>query len=323
MFFKFSSALLKEDNEIALSLFIRRYEDGRIFLEFDDVRAAEDWIATLSRPFKERWAAIVKHSVQLGARFNLNKMYPAGLIIKVDEVRSSVWKGEVIVTIEDALYLIDQSIKLALENSRNDLFFLKTLLPAKQRDSIDVLIGRGHLEVLGGGNGELKKVLELKAEDNPFRILSWTLFDSDATEPGEIKKATQALIDVCEKYSLVYHCLSRRAIENYIDRDVYLLAHDGRLNDNAKMVYSLSESQISHFNMKEGLSDTEKRSSLYKDLPEEVLAGLQGFGGRFASRTFSRVDLHEGIHQIYQEKSTLGEFGSKLHHLASLLGRPV
>lgn len=324
MFFNISSELLNEDNELLLSYFIKRYDDARIFIEFDDVGAAENWIASLSRPYKNRWSNLLRHSVQLSARFNIKKEYPSELVINIADVEESNWDGVVKVTLNDAFSLIDQSVKLALENSRNDLLFLKTLLPVKHREKIDSLISRGHLEVLGGGIGELKKILELRGGEKTFRLLSWTMFDSDATHPGEVVRNTKEIIDLCEQKALVYHCLKKRAIENYIDKDIYKLTHDGPLNERAKAVYSLSEDQISYFNMKSGLSASDKVSVLYKDLPPETLSELeQGFGSRFASNTFSRVDVHEDIHRAHQENSTLDEFGSKLNHLASLLGRPV
>lgn len=324
MFFNISSDLLNEDNELLLSYFIQRYDDARIFIEFDDLVVAENWIASLSRPYQGRWSNLLKHSVQLSARFNIRKSYPSELIINIADVEESNWDGVIKITLSDAFVLIDQSVKLALENSRNDLFFLKTLLPEKHRNKIDKLLNRGHLEVLSGGIGELKKILELRGDDKAFKLLSWTMFDSDSTRPGEVVRTTQEIIDVCEQKALVYHCLRKRAIENYIDQDIYKLTHKGPLNDRAKAVYSLSEDQISYFNMKTGLSAADKASELYKDLPPEILAVLeQGFGGRFASNTFSCVEAHEDIHRVHRENSTLDEFGPKLNHLASLLGRPV
>lgn len=324
MFFNISSALLNEDNELSLALFIRRYEDGRIFIEFDDLRAAENWIASLSRPHKDRWSMLLKHSVQLSVRFNIKNAYPSELVINIADIEESNWDGDIKVTLDDALTIIDQSIKLALENSRNDLSFIKTLLPEKHREKIDVLIHKGHLEVLGGGIGELKKILELRGDERAFKLLSWTMFDSDATQPGEVMKATQEIIDVCEQKALVYHCLKKRAIENYIDQDIYQLTHEGPLNDRAKAVYAMNEDQIAYFDMKSGLSAADKLSALYKDLPPETLVELeQGFGKRFASKTFSCVEAHEDIHKVHRKNSTLDEFGTKLNHLVSLLGRPV
>ncbi|WP_324741245.1 hypothetical protein [Pseudomonas veronii] len=324
MFFNISSALLKEDNELSLLLFIHRYEDGRIFIEFDDLKAAENWIGSLSKPHKDRWSNLLRHSIQLSARFNIKKAYPSELIINIADIQKSNWDGVVKVTLNDAFSLIDQSIKLALENSRNDLLFLKTLLSEKHRKKIDILMSKGHLEVLGGGIGELKKILESRGDEDAFRLLSWTMFDSDATYPGEVKKANQEIIDVCDQKSLVYHCLTKRSIENYIDQDIYKLTHQGPLNSRAKALYSLGEDQISYFNMKSGLSPADKASALYKDLPPETLVVLErGFGDRFAMRTFSCVEAHEDIHEVHRKNSTLDEFGSKLDHLASLLGRPV
>ena len=324
MFFNISSALLNEDNEVLLLLFIHRYEDGRIFIEFDDLQVAENWIASLSKPHKDRWSMLLRHSIQLSARFNIKKTYPPTLVVHVTDIEESSWDETVKVTLNDAFSLIDQSIKLALENSRNDLLFLKTLLPEKYRDRIDLLISKGHIEVLGGGIGELKKILELRGSEKGFRLLSWTMFDSDAPQPGAVEKATQEIIDVCEQKALTYHCLKKRAIENYINEDIYRLTHRGPLNERAKAVYSMNEDQISHLNMKDGLSAAEKASELYNSLPPETLAELtQGFGKRFANKTFSCIGAHEDIYKVYQKNSTLDEFGSKLNHLASLLGRPV
>lgn len=323
MYFRISASLLTEDNEGKLLLFAQRYDLDRIYIEFDDLPATERWINSLSRPHRERWNTVLKHTIQLSAKFNIKEFYPAFLILNVLDIAASQWNLTNI-TLDDAFMLIDQATKLALENSRNDLMFIKTLLSEKDRRRIDVLIEKGHLEILGGGNGELKKILEMRGTIPHFRALSWTMFDSDATRPGEIKQATQELIDVCQRLGLIYHCLNKRAIENYICREIYELSHPGPLNDKAKALYSLSNDQISHFDMKSGLSAEAKNSALYRDLPQNILTELTlGFGGKFARRTYSCAEAHEGMHQAHIRNDALAEFGEKLNHLSCLLGRPI
>jgi hypothetical protein len=327
VFFIISSELLNEDNEISLLMFSKRYSDGRIFLEFSNQKVAESWINSLARPHKERWTNILKNSTQLSTRYNLKKIYTSALIVKIaHDVPSSVWGEEKILTLDDAVALADQGIKIGLENSRNDLSFIKTLLPERSRQHIDHLISLGHLEIVGGGGiGELKKILELRGINESFRALSWIMFDSDATYPNEPVKSTQDIVDVCNKLGIFYHCLARRSIENYISKEIYELTHPGPINEKAKAVYSLSPEQLSHFNMKIGFkSSSEKKLDLYKDLKPELVRKLNdGFGSKFAANTFSESESHESIHNLHKKNSTLNEFGTKLHHLANLLGRPV
>ncbi|WP_440074113.1 hypothetical protein [Pseudomonas fragariae (ex Marin et al. 2024)] len=323
MYFRISASLLTEDNEGKLLLFAQRYDQDRIYVEFDDLSIAEAWINSLSRPHRERWKTILKHAIQLSAKFNIKKFYPRFLRLNVLDIRLSDWSLTKI-TLDDAFMLIDQATKIALENSHNDLMFIKTLLSEKDRKRIDTRMINGHLEVLGGGNGELKKILEIRGVSPHFRILSWTMFDSDATVPGEIKEPTQQLIDVCQSLDLVFHCLSKRAIENYICREIYELSHPGPLNAKAQALYSLNEVQISHLDMKGGLSAEAKNSPLYHDVPPNISDELaQGFGGRFAKKTYSCVEAHNSMHQAHIKNHALNEFGDKLNHLSCLLGRPI
>ncbi len=325
MFFIISNDLLSPENEIQLLMLARRYDEDRIFLEFSDQNAAENWVGSLAQPYKNNWSVILKNSIQIRSRYNIKRLYSAELVIKVEaNISESTWGPVKSLTLDDAIALIDQGVKLGLENSRNDLSFLRTLLPTRSRAHLDTLLEKGHLEVLGGGIGELKKILQHRGSDSKFKALSWTLFDSDATYPGHTVQSTQEIIDTCEELGLTYHCLTRRAIENYISKEIYQLTHSG-LNQTAEAIYQLSNVQLNHFNMKLGFGGSSEHTlQIYNDLTPEIVENLQrGLGKKFAHTTFSDHEKHDAIHESHKNNSTLDEFGTKLNHLANLLGRPA
>lgn len=327
MHYLISSDLLIKDNEIALADFSKRFFQDRIFVEFTDIDKAQLWVEGLGDKQKEEWSRLLQESVRLKSQYNMKKIYLAANKIRViHNLAESKWDEVVELNLQDAQMVLDHSIMVGLENSRNDQAFLLALLPKKSRERFVELVEKGRLAFVGGGgNGELKVQLIAKAKNKAFRLLSWIMFDNDAKFPGDVSQATTELIGVCVTNKLNFHCLQRRCIENYITLPIYQLAYPGVAGKKVESIFGLSEEQSKYFNFKKGFSNTkEDDHPVYSNLtPEQKRNLVKGFGDKLASEVYDNEHIRDQIHEIFKNSGVIAEFGDKLDHLEQLLGRPV
>lgn len=320
-----NSALLNQENEIALMTLAKKSHDKRIFIEFSDITAAEKWIKSLANPHQQYWDNILRQYI-VSAKVNIKKGYlPQTKITIIPEEDTESLSPPIKMRLRTAEAIFSQSIKIGLKNTRNDFAFLLSVLPKKFREALKSLYDNGQVEVFGGGIGELKKLIEAKSQNQNFKIISWVLFDSDSTYPGHVQQSTTDIIQVCQENNISYHCLERRMIENYISQEIYLEAHENRHNQQSENIYKLNEEQRKYFNFKIGFKNTtEHTHALYSGIDAGVIKNLRtGLGDKLASRVYDNDDNHEKIYQKLSSSGILGEFGDKLKHLEQLIGRPV
>lgn len=327
MHFLISSDLLIGDNEIALADFVKRFFQDRIFVEFTDIDKAQQWVDGLGEKQKDQWSRLLQQSVRLKSQHNMKKIYLAANKIRViPDLGESKWDESVELNLQDAQMVLDHSIMVGLENSRNDQAFLLALLPKKSRERFVNLVEKGRLAFVGGGgNGELKVQLISKAANKTFRLLSWIMFDNDAKFPGDTPQATTELIEVCVANKLNFHCLHRRCVENYITLSIYQLAYPGVAGKKVESIFGLTEEQSKYFNFKKGFSNSkEDEHPVYSSLtPEQKKSLAKGFGDKLASDVYDNEQIRDQIHEIFKASGVIAEFGDKLNHLEQLLGRPV
>lgn len=327
MHFLISSDLLVDNNEIKLGDFVKRFFEERIFVEFTDLEKAQSWIDGLAQKHKDEWSRLLQHSVRLKAQHNMKKLYLAANKIRVlPDLPQSKWTPVAELNLDDALMVLDHSIMVGLENSRNDLAFLLSVLPKKSRDRLLDLLDRGRLQFIGGGgNGELKVQILSRLRNKSFPLLSWIMFDNDAQYPGHSPRATADLINACESNNLTYHCLQRRCVENYISLAIYQLAYPGVVGQKVDSIFGLSSEQLMYFNFKSGFGNSQESAhAVYDGLTAQQKKDLsRGFGDKLASDVYDNDDIREQIHEIFSATGVMVEFGNKLNHLEQLLGRPV
>lgn len=135
-------------------------------------------------------------------------------------------------TLADALLLLKEPVRLLLENSRNDLAFIRGLSGEAQRRRIGALEEAPEAPfVAGGGTGELEAALKPLAERDTLSEVelrrlwkTWVMFDmdagaQDATQPSV---ASDRLVRWCEQIHtkhgvpLSWVRLQRREIESYL-----------------------------------------------------------------------------------------------------------
>lgn len=170
----------------------------------------------------------------LSAEGNLPHWHIEGsLTIHVERRFTSDWKNQRL-TLTDAADLVREPLHLLLENSRNDLTFLKHLAgPTDGQTFLDLEAESRRLEVFGGGCGEIQKWLEeLKTQETATQISSawrkllrtWVMFDRDAGDQDALQPSTHAL-KLLELLKGLHDdrgmgpswvCLERREIESYV-----------------------------------------------------------------------------------------------------------
>lgn len=190
--------------------------------------------------FREALAKSLHHITQrpsgtgLSAEGNLPHWHLEGsFTIYVERRSSSDWKNQLL-TLTDAADLVREPLQLLLENSRNDLTFLKHLAgPTDGQTLLDLGAEPGRLEIHGGGCGEIKKWLEkLKMQETAGRISAvwrkllrtWVMFDRDAGELDAFQPSKDA-VELLELLKQLHDdwgggpswvCLGRREIESYV-----------------------------------------------------------------------------------------------------------
>jgi len=124
------------------------------------------------------------------------------------------------ITLGDAIELADQTAFLWVENGRNDRRFFLGMMPVEQRAAFEEWERRRIMEFKGGGGlGEARKGMEeLAARGGLDPRMNRALFDSDGEVPGHRSRGALLMVDFCKDKAIGYHCLARRAIENYLPK---------------------------------------------------------------------------------------------------------
>lgn len=240
-----------------------------------DGRRQQDWLNAVS------WAA------KDAAVFRLRKMV-------ADVAPDPKAKPLAKVSLREAIDLADRTSALWLENGRNDRRFILSMMPPEQRATFLDWEKRRIISFESrGGLGELRVSLQELAERGLLDPrTNRALFDSDGEVPGHRSRDAEAMIAFCESVHLAYHCLVRRAIENYLPRKALWswTTHDLRKrSERSKKIEAfgrMSVDQRHHFRMKAGWDRVPSAhvASLYQGISEIDHATLrEGIDDNIAS----------------------------------------
>ncbi|WP_426260037.1 hypothetical protein [Sphingomonas sp. DC1100-1] len=191
------------------------------------------------------------------------------------------------ITLREGIELADRPVTLWVENGRNDRKFFLALMPAEQRAMFQELERRHIFKVDSrGGLGELRVSLaELHERGSLDSRSNRALFDSDAEVPGHRSRDALSMIAFCESAGLAYHCLVRRAIENYIPRKALwnwttLHGPKRRVERSSKVdAYDrMNSDQRRHFRMKDGwdANPSHQVAALFQDVSDVDRQTLRG-----------------------------------------------
>jgi len=183
--------------------------------------------------------------------------------------------------LEEAIRYFRMPVRIVLENSLNDSYFLKALFKNFNNRSkkINRNIDSNHLIYeMAGGKGNIKNLLTTRLDEfnnlpkenhNYFRGI--VIIDSDKQFPSKDSKNGE-LIDYLINYNISYHELEKREMENYMPDDILKKINDDFCNNYLKM----KPIQKDYFDIEKGFKDINRETlgkeiiELFEDLPEEI-----------------------------------------------------
>lgn len=284
------------------------YSRGRCYMSVEEIEDLDYqlWLAALDPQFRTIWDSALERTTLDSATRRL----PTVLVTTAGsmEVHSSATQ----VDLKDAFSLVVSSRRIWIENGRSDRDFWLSALDGNTRDYILRLESQGIIEFEHtGGIGEARKLLAQKSYRIGFAYLNWLLFDSDSFVPGELGAEAKRLAEDCSREGVGFHCLRRRAIENYLPKAA-LYVRANRMKPKAaalerrklEALFSLPDAQRHGFPMKNGLGRLapDLIAQYYPGLSEEKRNMLaHGFGDRLSDL------FHEGSYDwIFSEMTKEG-----------------
>ncbi|MDX2367977.1 MAG: hypothetical protein QNK36_06170 [Colwellia sp.] len=323
------NSIFTQKNDIDLSHILVEAYKKRLSVHVVEEANYNLWVSERTKSEQAQWALVIKSSASLHMNANTTCVFQIS-----DDIGRSDWGAKIPnVHINDVDYILRLPITVAVENSRNDRNFLLSVCKSSLRERLLELEKQQALVFDGGGGiNELVHNMKDKYISHPAKKYKhWMLFDGDSTRPGEIVGSANDLIHLCNENDYNnFHCLSRRAIENYLPisdnidiEELYSLFHvdDDEFKERLVCFSNLSKEQRYHYHMKEGLTKTNcKDSGLYNDFDKKTkkLIG-KGFKIRIDSifdcgKDASFEDF-EPIHQLHIKADTPKEMSALLRQL--------
>ena len=268
--------------------------EGRHLMATDplDDHRVESWLAARGRLEAEACSLALENGLLEQTRAPRT---PISVRVTSSSVPPRFAPGELVLSLADALVLLRSEFRVLVENNHSDRDFLLAIMPAEWKAKILDMESKGWLRFeLGGGVTQMTETVRNMAGNHLERVSTWVMFDSDALAPHRPGPNIPALVNLCTRL-VPFHCLERRAIENYIplmalnhwadlparDREVKLAK--------ARALPQASRSQRAHYNMKYGFNGDANRAdlnnvgTLFDGLPAASRQTLAtGFGPQIA-----------------------------------------
>jgi hypothetical protein len=179
------------------------------------------------------------------------------------------------VTIRQARQLMNQPLRIHVEDSTNDRAFLFSIMRREDREHLEECERENCLEfVHGGGTGLHTQIaaLPMTESGNAKRL---ALFDSDALLPEKPSASSMRLMAACTERRIEALRLKRRAAENYLTKSqLYAWASTPR-NDIGKrrlvdaFFGRMNHNQRAHFRMRTGWGD-DRENDDYKRMQSDI-----------------------------------------------------
>ncbi len=295
-------------DDINLLGLLQRANSRKCFIYVTDHEhpSYQDWLGGLSKARRDAWLFQIDWAIRQSAT---HRIFRVSLV----HASQSEWDASPPrLSISDALRLIDTPFRIVLENGRYDRAFLLSMMSGISREYFEWLERSDQLIFWGaGGIGELRAVLdEQVAIKDHRRLTHWVMFDSDASSPGNRSNDAERVIASCQASGLPFHCLERRAIENYLPKGaLYDWAgtrnHRTQRRPLVEALYQMSDLQRHYFHMKSGFSATPSAAeqALYAGLPQRVSSRLASGIDKKLSELFSAPGTARLREQIEREGS--------------------
>jgi|LakMenEpi03Aug12_release.lakeMendotaPanAssembly.Ray.scaffolds.fasta_scaffold124522_2 hypothetical protein len=214
---------------------------------------------------------------------------------------------------ESARAFLQTPIEVWFENDLNDSNFLLSCVADELSNKLREFEDKRWIQFQNaGGIGSMP--LRVKGIAENRRHSSIFIFDSDSRLPEVCSKQSQSVIAACKASHIQYHCLSRRAIENYIPTRTlktwaFSPSFRGRQSHVRKQRVtafgSITEEQRCYFNLKLGFDgdlpgNTDGEWSSRKDEIDSLFVGISdrnrnhlknGIQGDVANQIYGKIKI--------------------------------
>jgi hypothetical protein len=322
-------SIFDEKHHIELNDILSEAYKKRISIHIEDNDSYNEWVSQRTKLEQTKWTLAIKTSANLHVAARTSCVF-----LISEDIGKPNWEADIpIAKVEDLDYLLKLPLTIALENGRNDRNFLLSVCKAGLRERLMELEKQQSLAFDGpGGINELINHMKGKYTSHPAkRHKFWLLFDGDSTVPTEIADTANELIELCKENKIDnYHCLTRRAIENYLPisdntniEELYSLFNedDDEFKEQLRCFSKLSKEQRYHYHMKNGLRQNNcKNSGLYNNFDKTTTKLIgRGFNIRIDSifdcgKNASFEDF-EPLHQMHSKEDTPKELSVFLRQL--------
>lgn len=237
------------------------------------------WYNQANRQRQQHWLNATAWAAKDAALFRLRTL--------IVDIQSNAAGSPARITLAEAIDLVHRPASIWLENGRNDRQFFLAMMPTEQRT---MFLAWENCRIIrfenGGGLGEMRKLLEEFAERGALDPrVDRALFDSDAEVPGHRSRDANLMIEFCHNKQIIFHCLARRAIENYLPRKALwswaTAGSDRRVRRERSVRVAayvrMSDPQREHFRLKSGWDNhpSAQVTLLYESVPAADLEALK------------------------------------------------
>lgn len=251
-------------------------------------------------------------------------------IVKVcGDITAPIFNVDIpIITIDDAVQLITMPTFLNLENSTNDLNFIKCVVDRYTRDEISKKTAQMRIVSGTGGLGEVTKAI--RQHQNPL-VLQFKMFlmtDSDCKQLNVPQDAVIIVRNLCVEKKVTHHILERRMIENYFplsflyEDKLSPLREESDIYKKVQAFNSLNQEQRYCFHLKKGLKNTNVVASVYERLSDETSDILTDGFPRLAEK-YGDEDNQNNIHNLMHSISENNELKILAQKVKNHLRTPV
>jgi hypothetical protein len=208
----------------------------------------------------------------------------------------------------DAQQFLGEPFVILLEDQVSDRGFLTRMMSDQERNFFNQRVQSGFVRIdHGGGLGSMTRRVGSQAVNKADRHRFWVLFDSDAMQPGQPSRQSEALRTAAGP--IPHYQLRRRYMESYLPRQALhaWAANEakGRVRNDRldffRAFVELTVPQRHHYNMKSGFKGDTARTDdsagmLYDGVSEKAQRKLAaGFGSDigdlFQTDGVSELDL--------------------------------
>ncbi|MBB5761395.1 hypothetical protein HNR01_001007 [Methylorubrum rhodesianum] len=276
------------ENEVALNTILHIAVRKRCYLDAYQANGQgfAAWYQKLGKVHQQAWNDVSSWSVRDSGLYRLRTWIVTG----TPDRQATPPRF----TLEDAIGRVTRPMRIWIENDRNDRqFWLSHMRSDVRQFFLDMEQQRLVQFDSRGGLGELRMALqELFTRSIIDKHDSMVLFDSDAGTPGNISAEAALMTEFCQQASLRHHCLSRRAIENYIPKSAlyaWVFEKGGKERGRRKKIvdafFRMTPEQRYHFRLKSGWdsSPSPPVSALYSSVATaDHMTLAQGIAGDIA-----------------------------------------